>query len=95
MDRGSDFGAWRTQWNPYVSLSGLSAKPPAKQVQALMLCFSLETLTIVENLGFTTQQLKHGEAIISAIKRFIDGHINESVEQCNFHSKVVKPLMTS
>ena len=49
-----------------------------------MLCFSHETLTIVENLGLTTEQRKDGEAIISAIKRYIDGHINESKEQRNF-----------
>ena len=96
VDQGLDFRAWRTQWNSYVSLSGLSTEPPTKQVQALMLCFSHETLT--ENLGLTTEQRKDGEATISAIKRYIDGHINESVEWHNSGdacSNAVKPLMTS
>jgi len=79
VDWGSDFGARRIQWNLYV---GLSIPPPTKQVQALMLCFSH---TIVENLGLTTEQRK---AIILAIKHYIDGHINESVEQHNFRRHV-------
>ena len=88
IDRGSDFAAWRTQWDSYDSLSGLSAESADKQVQALMLCFSRETLTIVENLGLTPEQRKDGETIISAIKSYVDGHINESVERRNFRKRV-------
>ena len=53
-----------------------------------MLCFSRETLTIVEYLGLTSEQWKDGEAIISAIKSYTDGHINESVELHNFFRRV-------
>ena len=57
IDRGSDFSAWQKQWESYMSLSGLSEEPPTKQVQALTLCFSRETLTIVDNLGLSTEDL--------------------------------------
>ena len=84
IDRGSDFSAWQTQWESYMSLSGLSGESPKKQVQALTLCFSRETLTIVNNLGLTTEEFKSVASIISAIKKYAAGHINESVERRNF-----------
>ena len=31
VDRGSDFKAWRAQWNAYMSLSGLKGQEVAKQ----------------------------------------------------------------
>jgi len=73
----------RTQWNYFVSLSGLSTESPDKQVQTLILHFSHETLIIVENFVLTTEQCNDGEAIISAIKHFIDCHINEFLEWHN------------
>lgn len=57
-DRGTDFLAWHQQWLAYRSLSGLNSEPAAKQVQALQLCFSRETLNVVENLGLTNAQKK-------------------------------------
>ena len=53
VDRGSDFKAWKIQWEAYFSLSGLVDQTAEKQVQALTLSLSRETLTIVENLGLT------------------------------------------
>ena len=44
VDHGTDFTVWRLQWESYSSLSGLGDQPAAKQVQALSLCFSRETL---------------------------------------------------
>ena len=32
VDRGSDFKAWQTQWESYMSLSGLEKESAAKQV---------------------------------------------------------------
>jgi len=54
---------FRAKWNLYVSLSGLSTESPDKQVQAFMLCFSCETLTIVENLSLTMEQPKDGPIV--------------------------------
>ena len=51
-----------------------------------MLCFSRETLSIVQNLGLTTKENKSVDTIICAIKQYIDGHINESVERRNFRN---------
>jgi len=79
VDRGSDFTAWRSQWESYMSLSGLSKESDVKKVQALSLCFSHETLSIVQNLGFGDEERANITAIIGAIKKYIDGHINESV----------------
>ena len=84
MDRGSDFAAWKLQWDAYRSLSGLAEQDAAKQVQALTLCFSRDTLSIVQNLGLAEEQRGNFESIVSAIKRYIDGHVNETVERRNF-----------
>jgi len=46
--------------------------------------FSWETLSIVQNLGLTTEENKSVDAIIRAIKQYIDGYINESMERRNF-----------
>ena len=53
VDRGTDFKAWRSQWDAYLSLSGLESQDQVKQVQALTLCFSREMVTIVDNLGLS------------------------------------------
>ena len=39
VDRGTDFVAWRSQWESYMNLSGLTEESDAKKVQALNLCF--------------------------------------------------------
>ena len=81
IDRGTDFQAWHQQWLAYRSLSGLSAKPAAKQVQALQLCFSRETLNVVDNLGLTTDERKDQAQIIAALKRHVEGRVNETIER--------------
>ena len=88
VDRGTDFKAWKAQWEAYFSLSGLDGQSNAKQVQALTLCFSRETVTIVDNLGLTTEQLQKSTEIIAAIERYVQGQINESVERRNFRRRV-------
>ena len=84
VDRGSDFVAWQAQWECYLNLSELAKEPMTKQVQALTLCFSRETLTIVQNLGLTEEQRGNVDTIIRTLKRYIDGHVNEMVERQNF-----------
>ena len=91
VDRDTDFGAWKTQWGSYVSLSGLTNESVATKVQALTLCFFCETLTIVDNLGLTTEQKGHINAIIAAIKRHIDGHVNESREHRKLRRRMQQP----
>lgn len=73
--------AWKDHWDSYVSLSELGKEPQAKQVKALTLCFSRETLTIVNNLGLTAEQKQNIQSIVKAIQRYVEGHINESVER--------------
>ena len=91
IDYGSDFSAWQMQWESYMSLSRLGEETPVKQVQALTLCFSRETLTLVNNLGLTTEDRGSVASIISAIKKYIAGHINESVERWNFFRRTQQP----
>ena len=79
-DRGTDFQAWHQQWLAYRSLSSLSAEPAAKQVQALQLCFSRETLNVVDNLGLTTEDQA---LIIATLKRHVEGRVNETIERRN------------
>ena len=100
VDRGLDFKAWKRQWDAYLSLSGLSGltdETAAKQVQALTLCFSRETVTIVENLGLSRDQLASASEIVGAIQHYVEGQINESMERRNFRTwvqQLVRVLMT-
>ena len=66
VDHSSDYTAWRSQWESYMSLSGLSA---TKKIQALNLCFSRETLFIVQNLGLSDAEKEDIAVIISTIKK--------------------------
>ena len=85
INKGKDFTAWRLQWKSYCSLSGLANKEALKQVKALSLCFWGETLSIVQNLGLTNEERKNVTVIIEALQRYVDGHLNETVEQRNYH----------
>ena len=75
IDRGTDFGAWQTQWESYCSLSGLGREAATKQVKALTLCFSREMLSIVQNLGLTEDQMKDTGAIIDAMQKYITNYL--------------------
>ena len=87
LDRGTDFAAWRTQWDSYCFLSGLVDEDSTKQVKVLTLCLSRETLAIVHNLGLSETQMKKPSAVIDALQRYVDGHINETVERRNFRRR--------
>ena len=91
VDRGTDFTAWKAQWEAYRSLSGLDKESQVKQVKALTLCFSRETLTIVDNLGLTAEQRGSVTSIVEAMQRYVEGHINGSVERRNFRRHVQQP----
>ena len=91
MDRGSDFKAWKTQWTSYSTLSGLSNASAETKVQVLSLCLSRETLAVVNNLGLTEEQKQDAEAIITVVKRHIDGQLNESVERRNLRRRTQQP----
>ena len=86
-DKGTDFQAWHQQWLAYRSLSGLDKEPATKQVQALQLCFSRETLNVVDNLGLTAAEKTDQAQIIAALKRHVDGRINETIERRNFRRR--------
>ena len=88
VDRRTDFKAWKSQWSAYFSLSGLDKQPAAKQVQALTLCFSRETVTIVDNLGLTDAQRASVDQTITAIEAYVQEQINETVERRNFRRRV-------
>ena len=91
VDRGTDFKTWQLQWDAYVSLSGLDKQSQAKQVQALTLCFSRETVTIVNNLGLTDTQKGNAKDIVTAIQQYVEGQLNEPVERRNFRRRVQQP----
>ena len=88
VDRGTDFAAWKSQWEAYFSLSSLESQTPAKQVQALTLCFSRETVTIVDNLGLTAAQRGKVKDVIASIERYVQGQRNETVEHRNFRRRM-------
>ena len=74
-----------------MSLSGLSEESDKKKVQALTLCFTRETLSIVHNLGLSGAEKKDVGAIIAIIKKYIDSHINESLEHRHFRRSTQQP----
>jgi hypothetical protein len=88
VDRGTDFATWKSQWEAYFSLSGLECQTPTKQVQALTLCFSRETVTIVDNLGLTAVQRAKVKDVIASIERYVQGQRNETVECRNFRRRM-------
>ena len=88
IDHGTDFKAWRSKWDAYLSLSGLDKQSQVKQVQAFTLCFSRETVTIVDNLRLTDTQKGNAKQIIAAIQRYVEDQINESINRRNFHRRV-------
>ena len=55
--------------------------PSDKQVQALNLGFSRETLVVVQNLCLTDEARNDVSQIIQALQRYVDGNINETVER--------------
>ena len=85
VDRGTDFAAWQAQWDSYCLLLGLVEEDTAKQIKALMLCLSRETLAVVHYLQLSKAQIKKLSAIIKAMQRYADGHINETMEHHKFH----------
>ena len=91
VDRGSDFKAWRAQWYAHISLSGQAEQEPAKHVQVLSLCFSLETFTIVGNVGLTVAQRKEATWIVAAISQYVEGRKNDSVERHHFCQRHQQP----
>lgn len=48
-------------------------------------------MTIVNNLGLTDKQKGNAKHIVTAIQRYVEGQINESVERRNFHRCVQQP----
>ena len=80
VDRGTDFQAWKTQWEAYLSLSGLGDQAQTKEVQALTLCFTRETLTVVGNLGLSAEQQGNIKDIVAAIQSYVEGHPNIAIK---------------
>lgn len=91
VDRGTDFTAWRAQWDAYSSLSGLDNEPQIRQVKALTLCFSRDSVTVVDNLGLSAAQRANASQIVDAIGLYVSGQINESVERRNFRRRSQHP----
>ena len=87
VDHGTDFTAWKAQWEAYRSLSRLDKESQVKQVKALTLCFYHETLTIVDNLSLTAEQRGSVTSIVEAMQCYIEGHINELVERRRVHCR--------
>ena len=88
VDKGTDFAAWRIQWECHCNLSGLAHQVAEKQVEALSLCLSRETLSILHNLSLTTEERKDVPTIIQALQRYFDSQVNETVERWNFRRQV-------
>lgn len=87
VDKGSDFIAWKDQWESYRIISGLAEQPADIQVHALRMCLSRHTISIVNNLGLTPSQAGDQASIIAALQSHVKGQLNESVERRNFRKR--------
>ena len=61
-------------------------------MQALTLCLSRETVTIVENLGLSEAQRGNAGDIVKAMGVYVTGQLNESVERGAAPSNPGSPL---
>jgi len=84
VDRGTDF---KSQWSAYFSLSGLDKQPAAKQVQALPLDVSHETVTIIYNLGLTDAQRTNVDQTITTIEAYVQGTDQRDSRKAQLSSK--------
>ncbi len=80
-------GLYQSNRLPFGVASGLSNKSATKKAQALQLCFSRETLHIVENLGLTAAQKKDQAQVIAALKRYVEGQVYETIERRNLRQR--------
>ena len=60
-------------------------------MQALTLCLSRETVTIVENLGLSEAQRGNAGEIVKAMGMYVTGQLNESVERRTFRRRTQQP----
>ena len=87
VDRGTDFRAWKKEWESYVQLSGLHAEQDATKVHVLTRAFSRATITVVENLGLTDAQKADITQTVEALQNHVDGQVNEMVERHAFRGR--------
>ena len=81
LDHGSDFTAWHTQWESYKNLRIRIGKRIYYQTNTSPYAMSSrEILSIIQNLGLTEEQRENVDEIIRAIKCYVEGHTNETVE---------------
>ena len=69
VDHGPRFESWKTQWESYCALSGLSNQTANIQIQALVLCMTRDTLTFVKSsLDLNEEDMKDPDKIIDALE---------------------------
>ena len=68
----------------YIVFLRFVEEDTVKQVKALTLCVSRWTLPVIHNLRLSKAQMKKLSAIIVAMQKYMDGHINEIMEHHKF-----------
>ena len=58
VDWGTDFLAWKAQWEAYMGLSRLDKEPETKQEQALTLCLHVKHSLLLTTLASQNQQVE-------------------------------------
>ena len=84
----SELGAKKVRYSipPFVIFDRKTLNP-----KSLTLCFSRETLMIVDNSGMSGAQRARASDIIQAVQHCVDGHIHESMERRNFRYCTQQP----
>ena len=60
-------------WDAYATLSWLDKEVSDKQIKTI--CFSRETLTVVDNLGILEEPRGKAAQIINAIHRYVESGV--------------------
>ena len=58
FDWGTDFSAWKAQWEAYMSLSGLDKEPETKQVKALTSAYHMKYSLLSTTLASQNQHME-------------------------------------
>ena len=70
VDRYAAFKMWKSRWNDFVVVTGLSEKQPEFQCSMLRYAFSEDTRKIYESLSLTENDKKDVNVILNAMETF-------------------------
>ena len=78
VDRYAAFKSWKTKWQDYVLLSGLTDKGEEFQSAMMRYTFAAETRNIYDSLNLSEADSKKPARIMAAMEDFAKGILNDN-----------------